>query len=67
MGTKMGLVKIKGNRQCLNLYSFMYSKCPVFLARKKSKFEYVINEQQEGRMKDTNLQTQLIQDGFFAS
>lgn len=50
----MGLIKMKGNNQALNFYRYAYSDSPVFLARKKQKFEFVIKQQKLGRIKDTN-------------
>ena len=52
--TKMGMVKLKGNKQGLKLAQFLYSHSPLFLSRKRDKFNFVIQAQKDGLIKNTN-------------
>lgn len=54
-GIQMGECRLKGNRACLKFYHYVYRDNIKSLSRKKDKFEWVIKEQGEGRMKNTSL------------
>lgn len=54
-GLQMGEVRLKGNRSCLGLYRFMYQGNIPSLKRKREKFEWVLEQQKLGLMKDTSI------------
>lgn len=53
-GKLMGEVRLKGNRCCLELYRFMYQANVPSLKRKREKFEWVLEQQKLGKIKDTS-------------
>jgi hypothetical protein len=53
-GTSLGMIKIKGNKQGLAFFRFLYQNETPFLKRKKQKFELVIQSQALGLIKKTN-------------
>ncbi len=54
-GVQMKEVRLKGNRSCLKLYRYMYQGNIPSLPRKKNKFEWVMEQQRLGLIKDTTL------------
>jgi hypothetical protein len=53
-GTALGMIKIKGNKQGLAFFRFLYQNETPFLKRKKQKFELVMQLQALGLVKNTN-------------
>lgn len=54
-GNQMGELRMKGNRSCLKFYRYLYQSNIPSLNRKRAKFEYVIEQQRLGNIKDTNI------------
>jgi hypothetical protein len=50
----MSECRISGNKSCLRFYNLIYKNSTIHLHRKKSKFDYIIEMQKNGLIKDTN-------------